>query len=432
MRLVGTTKSTIQAIRERTHWNAANLTPLDPVTLGLCSQIDLDLEVPRLQGQAGRAEAERDAAAGRGNHRAQGRRGSGARRKQAAGGHQRRHRVRQAQADRRQERRQGRVVIGRASDCNRRMTDKRPFNCGFPALDLKRLSGYFPRLIHGGGAGGNSMKLLVVFASLIAAVSLHSGAFRADGFRTRGRETRGSHRRRRESPRPHPKPRIAAPEKARAEGQAPGCVARSRAGTLGHGPFQQFLPRRQQRPMPAPSQPGSAYAHVPFSQRERPGRLASHAAQGELVLFDVVECARLRALSHHAERGRAVQANSTRPGTILVRQREKRLYYVNGDGTAIRYAIAVGREGAAWSGTSTVSDKTRMAGLDADAGHSASASPICRAMWTAARPIRSAHARSISGQTHVSHPRHQRAVAHRRGSLVRLHPHDQRRRGRSL
>src|SRR5579883_2915895 len=47
MRLVGTTKSTIQAIRDRTHWNSANLTPLDPVTLGLCSQIDLDLEVQK-------------------------------------------------------------------------------------------------------------------------------------------------------------------------------------------------------------------------------------------------------------------------------------------------------------------------------------------------------------------------------------------------
>jgi hypothetical protein len=47
MRLVGTTKSTISAIRERTHWNAPNLQPLDPVTLGLCSQIDLDLEVHR-------------------------------------------------------------------------------------------------------------------------------------------------------------------------------------------------------------------------------------------------------------------------------------------------------------------------------------------------------------------------------------------------
>src|SRR5690349_17800590 len=47
MRLVGTTKSTIQAIRERTHWNSANLQPMDPVTLSLCSQIDLDLEVHR-------------------------------------------------------------------------------------------------------------------------------------------------------------------------------------------------------------------------------------------------------------------------------------------------------------------------------------------------------------------------------------------------
>src|SRR5687768_11021197 len=47
MRLVGTTKATIQSIRERTHWNASTLTPLDPVTLGLCSQIDLDFEVQR-------------------------------------------------------------------------------------------------------------------------------------------------------------------------------------------------------------------------------------------------------------------------------------------------------------------------------------------------------------------------------------------------
>jgi hypothetical protein len=47
MRLVGTTKSTIAGIRDRTHWNAATLTPLDPVTLGLCSQTDLDFEVRR-------------------------------------------------------------------------------------------------------------------------------------------------------------------------------------------------------------------------------------------------------------------------------------------------------------------------------------------------------------------------------------------------
>ena len=47
IRLVGTTKSTIAGIRDRPHWNAASLSPLDPVTLGLCSQIDLDFEVQR-------------------------------------------------------------------------------------------------------------------------------------------------------------------------------------------------------------------------------------------------------------------------------------------------------------------------------------------------------------------------------------------------
>jgi len=45
IRLVGTTKNTIEAVRERTHWNSVNLTPMDPVTLGLCTQINLDMEV---------------------------------------------------------------------------------------------------------------------------------------------------------------------------------------------------------------------------------------------------------------------------------------------------------------------------------------------------------------------------------------------------
>jgi uncharacterized protein len=47
IRLVGTTKATIEAIREGSHWNAANLTPMDPVTLGLCTQIALDMEVQK-------------------------------------------------------------------------------------------------------------------------------------------------------------------------------------------------------------------------------------------------------------------------------------------------------------------------------------------------------------------------------------------------
>ena len=46
-KLVGTTKSTIQSIRDRTHWNSSNLTPVDPVSVGLCSQIDLDKAVQK-------------------------------------------------------------------------------------------------------------------------------------------------------------------------------------------------------------------------------------------------------------------------------------------------------------------------------------------------------------------------------------------------
>lgn len=56
MRLVGTTKSTIAQIRDRTHWNSSNLQPMDPVTLGLCSQIDLDFEVQRAAKERPQAE----------------------------------------------------------------------------------------------------------------------------------------------------------------------------------------------------------------------------------------------------------------------------------------------------------------------------------------------------------------------------------------
>ncbi len=41
-KLIGTTKTTITAVRDRTHWNAPNIKPTDPVSLGLCSQIELD------------------------------------------------------------------------------------------------------------------------------------------------------------------------------------------------------------------------------------------------------------------------------------------------------------------------------------------------------------------------------------------------------
>ena len=46
-KLVGTTKPTIESIRERTHWNIANISPVDPVALGLCRQSELDAAVAK-------------------------------------------------------------------------------------------------------------------------------------------------------------------------------------------------------------------------------------------------------------------------------------------------------------------------------------------------------------------------------------------------
>lgn len=54
MKLVGTTKTTIAAIRERTHWNSAAIKPVDPVSLGLCSQLELDFAVQKAARKAGK------------------------------------------------------------------------------------------------------------------------------------------------------------------------------------------------------------------------------------------------------------------------------------------------------------------------------------------------------------------------------------------
>ena len=56
IKLVGTTKATIQKIRERSHWNAANIKAVDPVTLGLTSQLELDLAVARVSAKHERAQ----------------------------------------------------------------------------------------------------------------------------------------------------------------------------------------------------------------------------------------------------------------------------------------------------------------------------------------------------------------------------------------
>ncbi len=56
-KLIGTTKPTITAIRERTHWKMSTINPTDPVSLGLCSQIDLDGMVRKAADKLARQQA---------------------------------------------------------------------------------------------------------------------------------------------------------------------------------------------------------------------------------------------------------------------------------------------------------------------------------------------------------------------------------------
>ena len=58
-KLLGTTKATIDQVRNRTHWNSANIKPVDPVTLGLATQLELDAVVQRAAEKKARDDARR-------------------------------------------------------------------------------------------------------------------------------------------------------------------------------------------------------------------------------------------------------------------------------------------------------------------------------------------------------------------------------------
>ena len=61
-KLIGTTRNTINAIRDRSHWNIQNIVAKDPVTLGLCSQRELDAAVARAAKRAGPSDDDGDEA----------------------------------------------------------------------------------------------------------------------------------------------------------------------------------------------------------------------------------------------------------------------------------------------------------------------------------------------------------------------------------
>jgi lipoprotein-anchoring transpeptidase ErfK/SrfK len=190
------------------------------------------------------------------------------------------------------------------------------------------------------------MKSNVLLASLITAISLQSGALAQAA------------------------PEPAGDKPAEAASAAPAAAEPSIVA-----PEQKSKPkvRRQAAPAPAPEPSGTSYFSNFFRGNAAPApeprgpRSASANPQSQ----DVSQFMLRRAASSYSTSSNALGFGLYRitprevvsfkerhaPGTILVRQREKRLYYVNGDGTAIRYAIAVGREGAAWAGTAPVSDK---------------------------------------------------------------------------
>lgn len=57
VKLIGTTKNTINSVRSRTHWNSANIKPKDPVLLGLCTQVRLDAAITKFSSHARVEEA---------------------------------------------------------------------------------------------------------------------------------------------------------------------------------------------------------------------------------------------------------------------------------------------------------------------------------------------------------------------------------------
>jgi len=61
-KVLGTTKSTIDQVRNRTHWNATNVKPVDPVTLGLIGQLELDALVKKAADKWTKDDAKRKAA----------------------------------------------------------------------------------------------------------------------------------------------------------------------------------------------------------------------------------------------------------------------------------------------------------------------------------------------------------------------------------
>ena len=139
----------------------------------------------------------------------------------------------------------------------------------------------------------------------------------------------------------------------------------------------------------------------------------------------------MAALSDAAQAREVVRFDGFDPGTIVVRTKERKLYYVDGPGRAIRYDIAVGMPGKEWAGTTTIGRKE--------------VNPI----WSPPAEVRRdkpslpdlippGPANPLGPPRHgvvrhgIRHPRHQQALFDRHAGVLWLHPHVQRERRRAL
>ena len=135
----------------------------------------------------------------------------------------------------------------------------------------------------------------------------------------------------------------------------------------------------------------------------------------------------LAAFAAHAATHDIVAISGFRPGTIVVKTSERRLYYVIDRRRALRFPVGVGRAGMAWNGTARVEGK------------------YVRPAWAAPESIRRENPRLpkvIPGgapdnpmgaaaltlaRRRIRYPRHQQSALDRRFRLARLHPHVQQR-----
>ncbi len=124
-------------------------------------------------------------------------------------------------------------------------------------------------------------------------------------------------------------------------------------------------------------------------------------------------------------------------GTIIIDPRARFLYLVYGNGKALRYGVGVGRQGFGWAGTAEIKRKEKWPTWTPPkemVEHDPKAAPYKDGMPGGLGNPLGARALSLSGQQGhaLPHSRHQRAEEHRQGGLLRLHPHAQSGRHRSL